>query len=116
MSYAQNISEVMLNDMDIPLMEGLVEDDNERVVFDSPDGSIISAQASGKVMAIKAYDYYRVVLPSLSWKVTEDKKSKMKCEDGALYCIKAHRGKENLILLFKADNQTSVVNYSISPF
>ena len=115
LSNAQGTSEEMLNDMDIPLMSGLIENPEERMVFDSLEGNIINAQARGKVMAVKAYEYYRLVLPSLSWKIVEDKESNMKCEDGALYCLRAKREQENLIILFKADEQTTIVNYSISP-
>jgi hypothetical protein len=115
LSNAQDVTEEMLSDMDIPLMSGLFENPDERMVFDSLEGNIINAQAQGKVMAVQAYEYYRIVLPSLSWKIVEDKESNMKCEDEALYCLRAYREQENLIVLFKTKNQTTIVNYAISP-
>jgi hypothetical protein len=109
-------SDDMLNDLEIPLMVGLVENLEESMVFDSPEGSIVIAQARGKINPSKIYDYYRVVLPSLSWKIIKDSQNKLKCEDGAVYCLKAKRDQENLIVSIKTAQKTSMVIYSLSPF
>ena len=41
----------LLDDLDLPLMEGLVENREAALLFDSPDGRIINAEASGALKA-----------------------------------------------------------------
>lgn len=105
----------MLSDLDIPLMEGFKENDDARVVFDSPSGSIITAEAKGNKAAQEVYEYYKVVLPSLSWSVTNNKENNMICEENADFCIEAIREQEVLILQIKFENNLSIVNYALSP-
>ena len=112
---AQIASEDMLQDMAIPLMEGLKENAEEALLFDSPVGRIISAQASGAVDARSAFDYYRVVLPSLGWGIEQDNAAGLICEGGADYCFKAVRDEEALLLNIIIEGQNSVLTYSLSP-
>lgn len=106
----------MLNDLDLPLLKGLSENNDAAMLFDSPDGRIINAQAAGEISAIQIFEYYKVVLPSLGWRVTEDHMSGLTCEKGAKYCISARREKEGLALNIHENGARSKINYALSPF
>lgn len=108
---AQDNGGAMLNDLAIPLMDGLVENDEASMLFDSPEGRIINAAASGLIPGDKIHDYYRVVLPSLGWEVRQDKP----CEAGATYCLSAFRDEENLTMNIEVTGDKSTVTYSLSP-
>ena len=101
----------MLKDLAIPLMTGLVENNDESMLFDSPEGRIINAQASGVLAATKVYEYYRVVLPSLGWNVEKD----TTCGVNVNYCIKATRDSESLLLDITSTVQKSIVTYALAP-
>jgi len=107
----QNTDEAMLSDLAIPLMEGLVENKEEALLFDSPQGRIINAVASGAIEDKKIYEYYTAVLPSLGWIVEMRKK----CDENAELCLSAIRDKESLSLLIDVKSGTSTVTYSLSP-
>lgn len=111
----QDFPEGMLLDMAIPLMDGLEENVDEAFLFDSPDGRIISAQASGIVDPQAAFDYYRVVLPSLGWALEQDNNTGLVCEGQADYCFRAIRDEEALLLTILKQGQNSVLTYSLSP-
>ncbi len=112
---AQERNRDMLMDLDIPLMAGLIENTDEAMVFDSPDGRIINAEAQGQITAIKTFEYYRSVLPSLGWNINKDKQNGMTCEEPAQYCIEATRDQESLLLQFNVNNGTSKISYSLFP-
>lgn len=112
---AQSPPTDLLQDMAIPLMDGLTENQDEAVLFDSPEGSIIAAQASGAVNPKAAFDYYRVVLPSLGWVIEEDNANGLLCEEGAKYCFRAVRDEESLLLNILNEGQNSILTYSLSP-
>ncbi len=113
--YAQDAAEKMLQDLAIPLMGGLTENDDEALLFDSPDGRIISAQAAGPVEAQAAFDYYRVVLPSLGWTLEQDNSVGLICEGQAEYCFTAVRDEETLFLNILTEGRNAVLTYSLSP-
>ena len=99
--YAQSVQPPLLSDLDIPLMKGFEEQDGSRVVFDTPEGRIIEAQATGPHGAAQVVDYYKVVLPSLSWaRISQEQGSKKtdNCEAPELFCITAQRDGEILTL------------------
>ena len=112
---AQERNRDLLMNLDIPLMSGLVENTDEAVVFDSPEGRIINAEAQGEITAIKTFEYYRSVLPSLGWNINKDQHNGMTCEEPAQYCIEAIRDQESLLLQFSASNGTSKISYSLFP-
>ncbi len=112
---AQITSDDMLQDMAIPLMDGLGENQDAALLFDSPEGRIISAESSGAVDAQAAFDYYRVVLPSLGWGIEQDNNSGLICESDANYCFRAVRDDETLLLNIKSAEQSVVLIYSLSP-
>jgi len=52
---------------DLPLAPGLIEDRDQSLVFDKPDGRIVEAVASGAVTGQQAIAFYQGVLPALGW-------------------------------------------------
>lgn len=59
---------------DLPLAAGLSEAADEGVVFESPEGRIVTAAARGTVDAGQIRAFYRRVLPSLGWRPDGDGK------------------------------------------
>lgn len=102
----------LLDDLDLPLMDGLVENREAALLFDSPDGRIINAEASGALKANEVNNFYRMVLPSLGWKMNI---SKSNCEDGAQYCLFADREKESLTLNVIENTSGLKVLFALSP-
>ena len=115
LAIGQDSGSNMLRDLDIPLMAGLEENVEEALVFDSPDGRIISAIASGAVRGQEVFDYYKVVLPSLGWQVNKDHNSGLTCENASIYCISAIRDEELLLLNVSGMRAPSTISYSLSP-
>ena len=105
----------MLNDLDLPLLEGLSENRDGAMLFDSPDGRIINAQAAGAIDGARIFEYYKVVLPSLGWKVAMDQGSDLPCEEAASYCLSATREEEGLLLSIHENGGRSKINYALSP-
>lgn len=101
----------MLRDLAIPLMGGLAENSDGAMLFDSPEGRIINAEASGTLAAKDVYEYYRVVLPSLGWSVEQN----TPCDTNVSFCIKASRDAENLLLDISAAGNKSTVTYALAP-
>ena len=114
-SSAQDQADTMLADLAIPLMEGLRENGDAAMLFDSPGGRIINVEAKGVVAASEVYQYYQAVLPSLGWVVSESIASGMICEGTADYCLMAIREDENLTLNIDMSGSTSKITYAISP-
>lgn len=52
---------------DVPLMEGLAEVADTRVVFDTPGGRIVGVDTRGDVDLERVRDYYVESLPALGW-------------------------------------------------
>ena len=102
----------LLDDLDLPLMEGLVENREAALLFDSPDGRIINAEASGALKANEVNNFYRMVLPSLGWKMNNNKSN---CEDGVQYCLFANREKESLTLNVIENTSGLKVLFALSP-
>ena len=53
---------------DVPLMPGLAEDPDRRVVFDKPSGGIFEAVLTGPVNTGAAVDFYDRALTELGWR------------------------------------------------
>lgn len=113
---AQEKSVQMLEDLAIPLMAGLNENADGALLFDSPEGRIINAEANGKVNSQEAYQYYKVVLPSLGWQVEHDRETGMICDGNSIFCLMAVREDESLSLNIEEANGTSKITYSLSPY
>jgi hypothetical protein len=54
---------------DVPLMPGLAPVRGSSLVFDTPEGRIIQAQAAGPVTRGAVHDFYAATLPQLGWRV-----------------------------------------------
>lgn len=108
---AQDQEDVMLADLAIPLMDGFSENNEAAMLFDSPDGRIISTQAVGRVALNEVIQYYSAVLPSLGW----ERMAGIPCEQGVTKCYQAIRDNEILILNFKVISDMTEINYSLSP-
>jgi len=52
---------------DLPLMPGLKNVTGSDIVFDTPSGRIIEAEASGRVVREGILDFYARTLPQLGW-------------------------------------------------
>lgn len=57
---------------DLPLMAGLRETEGSALVFDSPAGRIVEAEAAGAVSRDEVVRFYRATLPELGWKPEGD--------------------------------------------
>lgn len=87
---------------DLPLMEGLAENENAAVTFDSAGGRIAEAEARGNAEPSKVLRFYQDVLPQLGWS---------KAGDG-LY----ERERERLKVTIEADGDGgTVIAFSVSP-
>lgn len=87
---------------DLPLMEGLVENENAAVSFDSAGGRIAEAEARGDVSTTAVGTFYESVLPQLGW---------TRVRDGVYV-----REGEQLKLVIEADGAGgAVVAFSVSP-
>jgi hypothetical protein len=86
---------------DLPLMPGLVEVPEARVVFDKPGGRIVEAFAVGSVATAAVRNFYAQALPQLGWRPA----------GGDRYL----REDEVLALDIGADGDAATVRFSISP-
>lgn len=87
---------------DLPLMEGLAENENAAVTFDSAGGRIAEAEARGNADPADVRRFYADVLPQLGWQAVSD----------GLYT----RERERLKLVIEADGDGgTVIGFSVSP-
>ncbi len=87
---------------DLPLMEGLAENENAAVTFDSAGGRIAEAEARGNADPADVRRFYADVLPQLGWQAVSD----------GLY----ERERERLKLVIEADGDGgTVIGFSVSP-
>ncbi|MCF8473383.1 MAG: hypothetical protein K9G26_01695 [Emcibacter sp.] len=90
---------MLLSDLDIPLMQNFKEEQGSRMVFDTPEGRIIEVRASGPTKPAQVLDYYRLVLPSLSWRVfSDDSLGSIGGCEGLSFCLLAKLDKEILMI------------------
>ena len=57
----------------IPVMAGLVEDLDQRIIFDKPEGRIIHVVLKGDVSLDEAFRFYQEVLYQLGWELPQDR-------------------------------------------
>lgn len=86
---------------DLPVMAGLVEVADARMVFDKPEGRIVQVAASGAVSRTDVLRFYTGVLPRLGW---------TRAEDGTF-----RREGERLSLRMRGGDGTLTVQFSLSP-
>ncbi|MCK5373800.1 MAG: hypothetical protein KAJ40_00800 [Alphaproteobacteria bacterium] len=114
--FAQGDQAPLLSDLDIPLMQGFQEEEGSRLVFDTPQGRIIEVRASGPHEKSEVLDYYKIVLPSLSWATLADISEN--CNGTSLFCIMAHRDGEILTLKIrelKGSKGKTIIYFSVNP-
>ncbi|MDA0239956.1 MAG: hypothetical protein O3A84_08010, partial [Proteobacteria bacterium] len=87
---------------DLPLAPGLAAISDKTVEFDSPEGRIVDATATGRVARSTVIEFYRLTLPQLGWQA----------ESPVIF----RRGRELLKLEFsgKSTSQTQV-RFSLRP-
>ncbi|MBL4802983.1 MAG: hypothetical protein JKY45_13955 [Emcibacter sp.] len=106
----------LLSDLDIPLMQGFQEEEDSRVVFDTPDGRIIVVRAVGQKDGQEVFDYYQLVLPSLAWGAAEGQGKS--CGEALSFCMVARRDGEILrieITEIKQPQQKTFIYFSVNP-
>ena len=54
---------------DFPLMEGMTEQQENRVIFDKPGGRIVEAVFDGPITPGEINDFYLDALPPLGWQI-----------------------------------------------
>ena len=86
---------------DLPLMPGLIEDDEAGLVFDKPDGRIVEVYASGITTPSAVADFYQRTLPQLGW--------------SQLGLLEFTREGEALRITVTKENGTSVARFALSP-
>ncbi len=86
---------------DLPLMDGLEEISTSALIFDNPEGRIISIDASGKVPEQLVIEFYSNTLPQPGWIPL----------DGGRFI----RENELLRLVFEKTAERLVVRFSLSP-
>lgn len=106
----------LLSDLDIPLMPGFMEDDDSRVVFDTPAGRIIEVRAAGFPKGQKVLDYYQPVLSSLAWARLPQQSET--CSSASVLCVIARRDGEILTLKIeekKPPSAKTFIYFSVNP-
>ena len=53
---------------DVPLMPGLTERADAAVLFDKPEGRIVEAEATGRLVRAEVLKFYAASLPQLGWR------------------------------------------------
>lgn len=87
---------------DLPLMDGLVENENAAVTFETAGGRIAEAEARGGVKPTVVRQFYANVLPQLGWSAQGDDAYR--------------RESERLRLDIKPDGDGgTMVGFSVSP-
>ena len=64
----------------LPLMPGLTEKAEDRVIFDTPAGRIVEATTWGAVSASSVEGFYKNTLPQLGWRGEPSKDGQLKFE------------------------------------
>lgn len=92
---------------DVPLMEGLAEQVETRIVFDTPGGRIVDVEAAGEVTADQARRYYEASLPALGWR--RDAES----AEGTMFW---RRGAEVLVITIRQGHGAgTIVRFNLRP-
>lgn len=96
---AQNEAEYLTTLPDFPLMPGLIEQEEPRIVFDKPGGRIIEGLFSGPPAMAEVRRFYLGALPGLGWDVessAEDRLSAIR-EDERLILDLSRKGGRTLV-------------------
>ncbi len=85
-------------------MQGFEEEENSRLVFDTPQGRIVEVRVKGRHQTDQVADFYQRVLPTLAWRVVTSRRLRQsprteQCGEQVGICIIARRDTEILTLL-----------------
>ena len=86
---------------DLPLMNALTQVPGASVLFDTPQGRIVQASATGQVDRAAVVAFYRDTLPQMGWTHTDE--------------TEFQREGETLRLEFSRNNSTLEVRFLIEP-
>lgn len=86
---------------DLPLMPGLVQVQQDSLLFDTPQGRIVQASAIGAVAEEAALSFYAATLPQLGWRASNQ--------------MTYHREGETLRIEFKKAGQVLTVRFLSEP-
>lgn len=89
---------------DLPLMDGLQEELDEGVVFETASGRIAEALAQGRLVPQDVTNYYANALPQLGWHLISDIKYQ---REGEVLSIEIHSDDQ--------DSQLLIVQFKLSP-
>lgn len=111
---------MLLSDLDIPLMPGFSEEDNSRLVFDTPEGRIIEVRVQGRHSQDQVAAFYRRVLPTLAWRIVSSHKINQRevrelCGARRGICLRARRDTEILTLAITTLEEDTVIYFSVHP-
>ena len=84
----------------LPFMEGLVEQKEERVDFDTPAGRIIEIKAVGSVKISDIRAFYNNTLPQLGWKKSSPFKFFREAERLSIEAFRVKNGNGMVIVKF----------------
>ena len=66
---ATAVTRFLTGSEDVPLMDGLAEVPDTRIIFDTPGGRIVDVDTAGPVSADDVARFYSESLPALGWKL-----------------------------------------------
>ena len=90
---------------DFPLMPGLSEQEENRVIFDKPGGRIVAAVFGGETLPAEVRDYYLAALPPLGWRIESQ------AADGLTFT----RDDERLVLTIDRQGNQTLVRLALEP-
>ncbi len=91
-------AETWLEQLDIPLAEGLAEDTEAGTLFESATGRVIIVEATGTVAGHAVERYYQQVLPELGWRANGTGRF---LRDGEVLAISISRANGLTLVIFR---------------
>tara|TARA_Y100000588_G_C13604568_1_gene648541 strand:+ start:184 stop:588 length:405 start_codon:yes stop_codon:yes gene_type:complete len=89
---------------DVPLMLGLIEDENNVLNFNKPSGRLVQVYAFGPLKEKEIINYYNLVLPEFGWKNIHDL---VFVREGEILKINLFRENSTLIVVFMLSPDTT---------
>ena len=87
---------------DLPLMQGMLEQEADSVVFDKPSGRIIESVVISQKRKKEIKQFYKQNLPPLGWRYNKNTAT-------------FSRENENLKIVIKEQKNKSVIHFIITP-
>jgi hypothetical protein len=86
---------------DLPLMEGLLEDVEQTVLFETDSGRIAEVVARGQIARRAVTEFYAATLPQLGWRLLSNVQYQREGEVLNLVIQPDGRDKQHLVVQFK---------------